>query len=151
MIHPRFCSSRSMSSPSGYPPLLSAKDTRSDRREPTKTRAHRRRRPSGSAYCWTVVAPRSVQSSSEYRKGYTIAEAAISNTGCESASNLDPWPNRYNALQLNSFQEKRGVTVGRRSNAPEISNSNSASMIWCSTGVGSKSDADSHGSRRSGR
>src|SRR5271167_2060142 len=62
---------------------------------------------------------------------------------CESASNLDPWPNRYNALQLNSFQQKSGVTVGRRSNAPEISNSTSASMIWCSTGVGSKLDADS--------
>ena len=63
---------------------------------------------------------------------------------CESASNLDPWSNRYNALQLNSFREKAGVTVGRRSNAPEISNSTSASMIWCSTGVGSNLDADSH-------
>ena len=27
---------------------------------------------------------------------------------CESASYLDPWPNRYNALQLNSFREKSG-------------------------------------------
>src|SRR5712671_7298685 len=49
---------------------------------------------------------------------------------CESASNLDPWRNRYNALQSNDFREKEGVTVGRRSNTPEISNSASASTIW---------------------
>jgi len=49
---------------------------------------------------------------------------------CESASNLDPWRNRYNALQSNDFREKEAVTVGRRSNTPEISNSASASTIW---------------------
>ena len=26
--------------------------------------------------------------------------------GCESASNLDPWRIRYNALQLNAFRQK---------------------------------------------
>src|SRR6266436_4265928 len=49
---------------------------------------------------------------------------------CESASHLAPWRNRYTALQSNDFREKEGVTVGRRSNPPEISNSASASTIW---------------------
>src|SRR5258705_6275503 len=61
----------------------------------------------------------------------SVSAASVCPTGiCESASNLDPWRNRYNALQSNDFREKEGVTVGRRSNTPEISNSASASTIW---------------------
>jgi hypothetical protein len=41
---------------------------------------------------------------------------------CESASDLDPRRNRCNASQSNDFQEKRGGTVGRRSNTSEINN-----------------------------
>jgi hypothetical protein len=59
-----------------------------------------------------------------------IATKASDAAKCESASNLDPWRNRYNALQSNDFREKEGVTVGRRSNTPGISNSASASTIW---------------------
>jgi hypothetical protein len=45
--------------------------------------------------------------------------------------NLDHWRNRYNALQFKRFSRKKErVTVGRRSNTPEINNSASASTIW---------------------
>ena len=74
------------------------------------------------------------------------SRTASPNTGkgqiVNSASNLDPWRNRYNALQSNDVREKEGVTVGRRSNTPEINNSASASTIWRTIGVGSKLDAD---------
>ena len=64
--------------------------------------------------------------------------------GCASASNLDPWRNRCNSLHSNNLREKRGVTVGSRSNTLKKRNSASASTIWLSIGVGSKLDADSH-------
>src|SRR5712675_1599780 len=40
----------------------------------------------------------------------SVSAASVCPTGiCESASNLDPWRNRYNALQSNDFREKEGA------------------------------------------
>ena len=75
-------------------------------------------------------------------------EADESIPSCASASNLDPWRNRCNSLHSNNLQEKRGVTVGSRSNALKVSNSATASTIWLSIGVGSKLDADSQSAFR---
>jgi hypothetical protein len=69
------------------------------------------------------------RASQSQREGWRQRAQAGHPAGCESASNLDPWRNRCNPLQLNEFREKRGVPVGRRSNTPEINNSASASTI----------------------
>jgi hypothetical protein len=53
-----------------------------------------------------------------------------------------PGENAITHYSQTIFEKKEGVTVGRRSNTPEISNFASASTTWCTIGVGSKLDAD---------
>jgi len=64
------------------------------------------------------------------------AAASCQSTLCPSSS-----AGAINRPRLPCWLE-RGVTVGRRSNPAKINNSGSASMTWCSIGVGSRLDAD---------